>query len=145
MYATDIPCMHIPLANCVANFMDVEFDAWMRSKTGGDNNMHLTLFRFMDRASLHLAKWAMSFNNHNIIELGRPVTELGLTHLKKAELITKNIEYLFQLITCSGVPRLLLQETGVHTPTPGECAMQNTLSKRWLLTSMPLEPLVITF
>ena len=58
--------------------------------------MHLTVFSFIDRATLHITKFATNFKNLNVIEKGHPLSELNLEHLQKAVEITKNLEDYFR-------------------------------------------------
>lgn len=116
MDAKNMSCIHISLAKWFVNFMDADFDAWMRSDTGGGPNVHLTLFRFYDRATLHIAKFANNFKNQNILESGRPVTELDITQIKKAALVTKSMyEYFQRLFVCGQRDSSVV--TVAHRPT----------------------------
>ena len=91
MEAAGTPCMLISLTKFFVSFMDLESDTLMCSDVGGGDHVHLTLFRFYDKASLYLAKYATNVENQNVVESARPASDLDLTYAKKAALVTKNI------------------------------------------------------
>ena len=74
---------------------------WVHLSTGGGDNAHLTIFSFVKRATLHIAKLATNFNNLNVIKKGRPLSELNLEHLQKAVEIPENTgDYFRRKIIC---------------------------------------------
>ena len=101
MEAKQLPCIHISFVEFVLGFFNADFHAWMRSPTGGGDSVHLTIFSFINRITLHIAKFATHFKNLNVIDKGLLLTELDLEHLKKAVEISKNmVEYFRRKIIC---------------------------------------------
>ena len=56
----------------------------MNSSHKGGKHVHLTLFSCFDAAMLRISKFATYFHNANVMESGRPSSDLDLKHLRDA-------------------------------------------------------------
>ena len=95
------PCLHLELNKFFIHLMGSDFQSWERLENGGSNHVHLTLFKYWDAAQLNIAKFATNFENINVMESGRPASELDVTSLKKAVAVTKHAQsFFYGLIAC---------------------------------------------
>ena len=82
-------CLLATLSNYFIQMVGTDFVAWTQLPHGGGPNVHLTLFGYYDSAHLNISKFATNFKNINVLESGRPASELDFTYLKKAATIIK--------------------------------------------------------
>lgn len=95
------PCLHLELNKFFIQLMGSDFQNWERLENGGGTHVHLTLFKYWDAVQLNIAKFATNFENINVMESGRPASELDVTYLKKAVAVTKHAQsYFYGLIAC---------------------------------------------
>ena len=81
--------------------MGSDFHNWERLENGGGTHVHLTLFKYWDAVQLNIAKFATNFENINVMDSGRPASDLDVSYLKKAVAVTKHAHtFFFGLIAC---------------------------------------------
>ena len=85
-------------------FLDLtgpDFQSWMRLHSGGGDHVHLTIFKYWDAAHLQICKFATDFQNINVMESGCAATDLDISPLKKAVIVTKHAyNYFYGLVAC---------------------------------------------
>jgi hypothetical protein len=104
MKAADTPCLINVLTEHFLGLVSGKLSGWLCKSHGGGDNVHLTLYHYYDAARFHVCKFATNFENVNILETGRPSSEMDLTFLTKAAVIIKHMTEHFQRLIALEIP-----------------------------------------
>lgn len=123
------PCLHLQLNKFFIQLMGAEFQNWERLENGGGDHIHLTLFKYWDAAQLNLSKFATNFQNINVMESGRPASELDVSSLKKAVAVTKHAKNFFYGLIACGARDTTALTIAVKPQVPALVRVQQIINK----------------
>ena len=119
----------IALSNHFIEMVSLDFMAWTQQPHGNRPNVYLALFGYYDSSHLNISKFATSFKNINVLESGRPASELDFTYLKKAATVIKHMTSYFQGLFTIEVPDTSAISIIPKPPAPAVAVVQRWTPK----------------
>ena len=98
------PLLHQILSKIMALTINSEWEEHMTTCGGSIPNVHLLLLSYVDRIWVCFAKFALDFNNINVVTENRPLADLDLSEINKAVAVFLALVEELKRAQAQGVP-----------------------------------------